>query len=100
LPGAQLPLREGCRVAVVLDAEGIVPVSDHLTDEEAATLPCAGVTAWHALVTKGHLKAGDTVLVQGTGGVSLFALQFAKAAGARVIATVSSPCTRAPRASA
>ena len=60
------------------------------THEEAATLPCAGVTAWRGLVTYGRVKPGDTVLVQGTGGVSLFALQFAKAAGARVIATSSS----------
>lgn len=60
------------------------------THLEAATLACAGVTAWRALVTCGHVKPGDTVLVQGTGGVSLFALQFAKAAGARVIATSSS----------
>ena len=62
----------------------------HLTDEEAATLPCAAVTAWSALVTEGGLTAGDTVLVQGTGGVSLFALQLAKLLGARVIATSSS----------
>lgn len=57
---------------------------------EAATLTCAGVTAWRALVPNGHLKAGETVLVQGTGGVSIFALQFAKAMGATVIATSSS----------
>ena len=57
---------------------------------EAATLPCAAVTAWRALVVCGHVKPGDTVLILGTGGVSLFALQFAKAAGARVIATSSS----------
>ena len=57
---------------------------------EAATLTCAGVTAWRALVTDGRVKPGATVLVQGTGGVSLFALQFAKAAGATVIATSSS----------
>lgn len=57
---------------------------------EAATLPCAALTAWRALVVNGHLKAGDTVLVQGTGGVSIFALQFAKAFGATVIATSSS----------
>jgi NADPH:quinone reductase-like Zn-dependent oxidoreductase len=60
------------------------------THAEAATLACAGVTAWRALVTCGRVKPGDTVLIQGTGGVSLFALQFAKAAGARVIATSSS----------
>jgi NADPH:quinone reductase-like Zn-dependent oxidoreductase len=57
---------------------------------EAATLTCAGVTAWRGLVVCGRVKPGDTVLIQGTGGVSLFALQFAKAAGARVIATSSS----------
>jgi NADPH:quinone reductase-like Zn-dependent oxidoreductase len=60
------------------------------THNEAATLTCAGVTAWRALMVCGRVKAGETVLVQGTGGVSLFALQFAKAAGARVIATSSS----------
>lgn len=75
---------------VVLDQEGMVRVPGHLSDEEAATLPCAAVTAWHALVTSGGLKPSDTVLVQGTGGVSLFALQFARARGARVIATSSS----------
>ncbi|HUH75882.1 MAG TPA: NAD(P)-dependent alcohol dehydrogenase [Devosia sp.] len=61
-----------------------------LSHAEAATLTCAGVTAWRALVTDGKVKPGATVLVQGTGGVSLFALQFAKAAGATVIATSSS----------
>jgi NADPH:quinone reductase-like Zn-dependent oxidoreductase len=75
---------------VVLDAEGIVKVPEHLSDEEAACLPCAAVTAWSALVTDGGVTAGDTVLVQGTGGVSLFALQLAKILGARVIATSSS----------
>lgn len=60
------------------------------SDAEAATLTCAGLTAWRALVVNGGVKSGDTVLVQGTGGVSIFALQFAKAAGARVIATSSS----------
>ncbi|MGO8765785.1 MAG: zinc-dependent alcohol dehydrogenase family protein [Limisphaerales bacterium] len=60
------------------------------THAEAATLPCAGVTAWRGLVVCGQVKPGDTVLILGTGGVSLFALQFAKAAGARVIATSSS----------
>src|SRR5262249_21693845 len=74
---------------VVLHEDGVVHVPDHLNDEEAATLPCAAVTAWHALITEGALKAGDAVLVQGTGGVSLFALQFAKLSGARVIATSS-----------
>jgi NADPH:quinone reductase-like Zn-dependent oxidoreductase len=75
---------------VVLDSEGVVRVPEHLTDEEAATLPCAAVTAWHALITSGHLAAGETVLVLGTGGVSIFALQFARMLGARVIATSSS----------
>ncbi len=75
---------------VALDAEGVVPVPPHLSDEEASTLPCAAVTAWHALVTEGQVKAGDVVLVQGTGGVSLFALQFARLCGARVLATSSS----------
>ena len=75
---------------VVLHEEGVVPTPDFLDDSEASTLPCAAVTAWNALVTKGHLKTGDTVLVQGTGGVSIFALQFAKLGGARVIATSSS----------
>ena len=60
------------------------------THVEAATLTCAGVTAWRGLVVCGQVKPGDTVLILGTGGVSLFALQFAKAAGARVIATSSS----------
>ena len=73
-----------------LDEQAVVPAPADLTDLEAATLPCAGVTAWHALVTAGHLKAGDTILVLGTGGVSIFALQFAVSAGARVIVTSSS----------
>lgn len=58
---------------------------------EAATLTCAGLTAWRALVVNGHIKAGDVVLTQGRGGVSIFALQFAKAAGATVISTTSNP---------
>ncbi|MDB4150301.1 NAD(P)-dependent alcohol dehydrogenase [Pseudomonadales bacterium] len=58
---------------------------------EAATLPCAALTAWRALMVEARIKPGDWVLTQGTGGVSIFALQFAKAAGARVIATSSSP---------
>jgi NADPH:quinone reductase-like Zn-dependent oxidoreductase len=74
----------------VFQEEGVIPVAKHLSDEEAATLPCAALTAWHALVSEGQLRAGDTVLVQGTGGVSLFAFQFARLSGARVIATSSS----------
>jgi NADPH:quinone reductase-like Zn-dependent oxidoreductase len=62
----------------------------NLSHAEAATLTCAGVTAWRAVVTDGRVKPGDRVLIQGTGGVSLFALQFAKAAGATIIATSSS----------
>jgi NADPH:quinone reductase-like Zn-dependent oxidoreductase len=74
----------------VLHEESVVSVPEYLSDEEAATLPCAAVTAWHGLVTAGGVKPGDSVLVQGTGGVSLFALQFARLAGARIIATSSS----------
>lgn len=75
---------------MVLDEEGLVAVPEHLTDVEAATLPCAALTAWSALVTYGRVRAGDTVLVQGTGGVAIFALQFALLAGGRVILTSSS----------
>jgi NADPH:quinone reductase-like Zn-dependent oxidoreductase len=74
----------------VLSQDGLVLLPDHLSYEEGATLPCAAVTAWHALVTKGSVTAGETVLVLGTGGVSIFALQFAKMHGARVIVTSSS----------
>jgi NADPH:quinone reductase-like Zn-dependent oxidoreductase len=70
-------------------ADAAVRVPEHLTDEEAAGLPCAGVTAWSAVIGQGRVGPADTVLVQGTGGVALFALQFAKAAGARVIITSS-----------
>ncbi|MAB14584.1 NAD(P)-dependent alcohol dehydrogenase [Parvibaculum sp.] len=73
-----------------LSAEGVSKAPDNLSDEEVACLPCAGLTAWRALMVEGRVKPGDTVLVQGTGGVSIFALQFAKAAGARVIVTSSS----------
>lgn len=75
---------------MVLGEDGIVHPPEHLSDVEAATLGCTGVTAWSALVEHGALRAGDTVLVQGTGGVSIFALQLARLAGARVIATSSS----------
>jgi NADPH:quinone reductase-like Zn-dependent oxidoreductase len=74
----------------VLEEDGTVLLPRHLSFEEGATLPCAAVTAWHALVEIGQLKAGDIVLVQGSGGVSIFALQFARLFGARVIATSSS----------
>ena len=74
---------------MVVDAEGLVPAPAHLTDEEAACLPCAGVTAWNALVVHGGLSAGDRVLVQGSGGVAIFALQLAHALGAEVYAISS-----------
>lgn len=75
---------------VSLSEEGAVPVPADWSFEQAATLPCAALTAWHALVSKGRVAAGETVLVLGTGGVSLFALQIAKLHGARVILTSSS----------
>ena len=75
---------------VVLNEQGVIKVPDYLSIEEAATLPCAALTAWNALVTASRLTAGETVLIQGTGGVSIFALQFAKAMGARVLGTSSS----------
>ena len=75
---------------VALDEDGLLPIPEHLSFEQAATLPCAGVTAWNAVVEQGRVRPGDTVLALGTGGVSLFALQFAKAAGAKVIITSSS----------
>ncbi len=74
----------------VFGEEAVVKVPAHLSDEEAATLPLAGVTAWHAVVTRGGVGKGDTVLVEGTGGVSLFAMQFARMLGAEVIVTSSS----------
>jgi len=82
---------------VCLDASGLVHIPDHLSYEEAATLPCAAVTAWHSLFDSGRLQPGQSVLVQGSGGVSIFALQFAKMAGARVIATTSGRDQKADR---
>jgi NADPH:quinone reductase-like Zn-dependent oxidoreductase len=75
---------------VVLEQDGVVALPAHLTFEEAATLPCAAVTAWHALAEHARIVAGEIVLVQGTGGVSIFALQLARLMGARVIVTSSS----------
>jgi NADPH:quinone reductase-like Zn-dependent oxidoreductase len=75
---------------VALGDDAIVHIPEHLSFEEAATLPCAAVTAWNSLTGARALRAGDTVLTLGSGGVSLFALQFAKLFGARVIATTSS----------
>jgi NADPH:quinone reductase-like Zn-dependent oxidoreductase len=76
--------------ARIFDQNGLIHAPAYMSDEEAATLPCAALTAWNALVEKGHLTAGQTVLLLGTGGVSLFALQIAKLHGARVILTSSS----------
>jgi NADPH:quinone reductase-like Zn-dependent oxidoreductase len=70
--------------------DAIVAAPSHLSFDEAATLPCAAVTAWHALSVSGHVQPGDTVLTLGTGGVSVFAVQLAHAMGARVISTSSS----------
>ena len=75
---------------VLLREGGAVSLPDHLSFEEGATLPCAGLTAWNCLVEQGGLKAGDTALFLGTGGVSIFGLQFAKMMGARTIVTSSS----------
>ncbi|MFE5768137.1 NAD(P)-dependent alcohol dehydrogenase [Streptomyces sp. NPDC056485] len=74
----------------VLDEQWAVRVPDHLTWEEAATLPCAGVTAWNALTGGDPLLPGQTVLTLGTGPVALFAVQFAKLLGCRVVSTTSS----------
>lgn len=76
------------REFAVFDGSGLVKIPDFLSYEEAATLPCAAVTAWNALT--GKVQAGETVLTQGTGGVSVFAVQFARAFGAKIIATSSS----------
>jgi NADPH:quinone reductase-like Zn-dependent oxidoreductase len=75
---------------MVLSENGVVPIPKHLSDVEGATLPCAALTAWSAMVEFGNVTAGSTILVQGTGGVSIFALQFAKMLGARAIVTSSS----------
>ncbi|GHO53731.1 zinc-dependent alcohol dehydrogenase family protein [Ktedonobacter robiniae] len=69
---------------LVIGEQEVLPLPEHLSYAEGATLPCAGVTAWNALAT-GQLRTGETVLLQGMGGVSVFGIQFAKAAGARVI---------------
>lgn len=75
---------------VVLSQSGVVGIPDNLSYAEAATLPCAGVTAWNALVNAGQVHPGEVVVTQGTGGVSIFALQFAKMMGATVLGTSSS----------
>lgn len=83
------PLDGALADTMLLHEDGVVLTPAYLSDVEAATLPCAAVTAWSALVTQGQLKAGDTVLLQGTGGVSIFALQIALMLGAHVIITSS-----------
>jgi NADPH:quinone reductase-like Zn-dependent oxidoreductase len=75
---------------VVLEEDGVVKIPPHLSLEEGATLPCAAVTVWHAMMEHAKLKAGDSVLLQGTGGVSIFGLQFARAMGIAAIITSSS----------
>ena len=74
----------------MLEEDGVVKIPSHLSLEEGATLPCAGVTVWNAMMEHAKLKAGDTVLLQGTGGVSIFGLQFARAMGISAIITSSS----------
>jgi NADPH:quinone reductase-like Zn-dependent oxidoreductase len=74
---------------VAMPAESLVHAPEHLEPAEAACLPCAGVTAWNALVDQGGVTAGDTILTLGTGGVSIFALQIGKLLGARVMITSS-----------
>jgi NADPH:quinone reductase-like Zn-dependent oxidoreductase len=82
---------DGClREQMTLHEDGLTRIPDYMSFDEAATLPCAALTAWRGLVEEGRLIAGETVLVQGTGGVSIFALQFAKVFGAEVILTSSS----------
>lgn len=91
VPALGVPLDGTLAEYVVLHEDGVVPIPAGLSFEEASTLPCAGVTAWSALMVLGNrVKAGDTVLCLGTGGVSTHAMQFAKAAGASVIITSSS----------
>jgi NADPH:quinone reductase-like Zn-dependent oxidoreductase len=91
LAGALGGPRDGCGQELMKISEhGVIKVPDFLTDAQVATLPCAAVTAWRALVVEGGVKAGDVVVLQGTGGVSIFALQFAKALGCEIIITSSS----------
>lgn len=82
---------DGClREFGIFDENGLVCIPDHFSFEEAATLPCAAVTAYHALFESGRMKSNDTVLLEGTGGVSIFALQFAAALGTQIFITSSS----------
>ncbi len=82
--------RHARRIRCAEKQEASSPSPEKLSYQEAATLPCAGVTAWNAVVHAGGIKAGDVVVIQGTGGVSIFALQFARMLGARVLGTSSS----------
>lgn len=84
------PLDGTLAESMVVHEDGAVAAPEHLTDAEAATLPCAALTAWSSLVTHGGLTAGQTVLILGTGGVSIFALQFARLLGATTVITSSS----------
>jgi NADPH:quinone reductase-like Zn-dependent oxidoreductase len=84
---------------VTMPADCLLPVPGHLDFLQAASLPCAAVTAWHGLFVSGNLQPGQTVLLQGTGGVSLFGLQLARTAGAKII-LISSSDTKQERASA
>jgi NADPH:quinone reductase-like Zn-dependent oxidoreductase len=86
------PVRQGTlRTDIVLPEAAVLPIPEHLDTREAATLPCAALTAWSALVKFGQARPGRSVLLQGTGGVSIFALQFAKILGAAAVATSSTP---------
>ena len=84
------PLPGGLAEYMIIHEDSAVRAPSNMSDEEASTLPIAALTAWFALVEYGHLQAGQTVLVQGTGGVSIFGVQIAAAFGAKVIATSSS----------
>lgn len=84
------PLPGGLAEYMIIHEDSAVAAPGNMSDEEAATLPIAALTAWYALVDYGHIQPGQTVLVQGTGGVSIFAVQIATALGAKVIATSSS----------
>jgi NADPH:quinone reductase-like Zn-dependent oxidoreductase len=84
------PIPGAGRELAVFSQEGVSKVPDFLSDQQVSTLPCAALTAWRALFEDSHLQPGDTVVLQGTGGVSIFGLQFAHAAGYRTIITSSS----------
>ena len=85
-----MPIPGAGRELAVFSQEGLSKVPDYLTDHQVATLPCAALTAWRGLFEDADLQPGDTVVLQGTGGVSIFGLQFAHAAGYRTLITSSS----------